>query len=105
MINIKVYTDNQHRICDIMNTNIPDLTEIDVPDWTFGDITDSQIKCYTCTLDPEGNPSIRLLVPPELFDQIGIMDQQRAADQEETSSLMESVVDNDYRLTALELGL
>ncbi len=84
---MKIYTDSQNRICDIGTTTNPALQELEVPDPTFGDITDAQIKCYACTLDAGGNPSIRLLVTPELFDQIGILDRQHAADQEEVTSL------------------
>lgn len=102
---MKIYTDSQHRICDIGTTTNPELRELDVPDRTFGDITDAQIKCYACTLDAGGNPSIRLLVTPELFEQIGTLDRQHMADQEEITALTESVVDNDYRVTAIELGL
>lgn len=102
---MKIYTDSLHRICDIGTTTNPELRELDVPDWTFGDITDAQIKCYSCTLDAKGNPSIRLLVTPELFEQIGILDRQHMTDQEEITALTESVVDNDYRVTAMELGL
>lgn len=102
---MKVYTDSQHRICDIGATTNPELQELVIPDWTFGDITDAQIKCYTCAVDAEGNPSIRLLVPPELFEQIGILDRQRTADQEEVAALTESIVDNDYRVSTMELGL
>lgn len=102
---MKVYTDSQNRICDVGTTTNQDLNEVEVPDWTFGDITDAQIKCYACTLDAGGNPSIRLLVTPELFEQIGILDRQHMADQEEITALTESVVDNDYRVTAMELGL
>lgn len=102
---MKVYTDSQNRICDIGTTTNQDLNEVEVPDWTFGDITDAQIKCYSCTLDAGGNPSIRLLVTPELFEQIGTLDRQHMADQEEITALTESIVDNDYRVTAMELGL
>lgn len=102
---MKVYTDSQNRICDIGTTTNQDLNEIEVPDWTFGDITDAQIKCYACTLDAGGNPAIRLLVTPELFEQIGTLDRQHMADQEEITALTESIVDNDYRVTAMELGL
>lgn len=102
---MKVYTDSQNRICDIGTTTNHVLNEVEVPDWTFGDITDAQIKCYACTLDAGGNPSIRLLVTPELFEQIGTLDRQHMADQEEITALTESIVDNDYRVTAIELGL
>lgn len=102
---MKVYTDSQNRICDIGTATNHDLNEIEVPDWTFGDIANAQIKCYACSLDAGGNPSIRLLVTPELFEQIGILDRQHMADQEEITALTESVVDNDYRVTAMELGL
>lgn len=84
---MKIYTDSQHRIIDIGSTSNPDLMELKVPDWTFGDITDAQIKCYSCILDAGGNPSICLLVSPELFERIGIMDRQHTADQEEVTSL------------------
>ena len=102
---MKVYTDSQNRICDIGTTTNQDPNEVEVPDWTFGDIADAQIKCYSCTLDAGGNPSIRLLVTPELFEQIGTLDRQHMADQEEITALTESIVDNDYRVTAMELGL
>lgn len=84
---MKIYTDKLNRICAIGTSTNSEFTELEVPDWTFGDITDAQIKCYACVLDAGGNPSIRLLVPPELFDQIGVLDRQRAADQEEVTSL------------------
>lgn len=102
---MKLYTDNQHRVVDIGSTTKPGLTELEVPDWTFGDITEAQIKCYSCILDAHGNPMIQLLVPPGVFDQVGVLDRQRAADQEEVTALTESAVDNDYRLSTLELGL
>lgn len=102
---MKVYTDSQNRICDIGTTTNHDLNEVEVPDWTFGDITDAQIKCYACALDAGGNPSIRLRVTPELFEQIGTLDRQHMADQEEITALTESIVDNDYRVTAMGLGL
>lgn len=102
---MKVYTDSQHRICDIGSTLNPALQELDVPAPTFGSITEGQIKCYSCVLDDRGNPTIRLLVPPGVFEQIGEQDKQRAADQEEVATLTESIVDNDYRITAMELGL
>lgn len=84
---MKIYTDSQHRVIDTDSTVNPSLTELEVPDWTFGDITAAQIKCYSCTLDALGNPSIRLLVPPGVFEQLGELDRQRAADQEEVTAL------------------
>lgn len=84
---MKVYTDSQHRICDIGSTSNPELQELEVPDPTFGDITEGQIKCYSCVLDDRGNPTLRLLVPPGVFDQIGEQDKQHTADQEEVTAL------------------
>lgn len=84
---MKVYTDSQHCICDVGSTSNPELIELDVPAPTFGDITKGQIKCYSCVLDAGGNPTIRLLVPPGVFEQIGEQDKQRATDQEEVTSL------------------
>lgn len=102
---MKVYTDSRHRIIDIGSTANPCLTELEVPDWTFGDISDSQIKCYSCIQDKEGNTSIQLLVPVGVLEQIGDLDRQRHTDLEEIATLTELVVDNDYRIATIELGL
>lgn len=75
---MKIFTDNNDRIIDIGSTIKSEFTELEVPDGTFGDITDAQIKCYACVLDAGGNPSIWLLVTPELFDQVGILEQEKA---------------------------
>lgn len=85
---MKIYTDSQNRIIDIGTTTNPELRELDVPDGTFGDITDAQIKCYSCTLDAKGNPSIRLMVTPELFDQIGILEQEKTKEKHDSDMVI-----------------
>ena len=109
---MKIYTDSQHRIVDTDSTMDPDLTELEVPDPTFGDITPGQIKCYSCTLDAHGNPMIRLLAPPGVFDQIGVLDRQHDADQEEVTAMQlalteqyETGLDQDEEITNTQMAL
>lgn len=84
---MKIYTDAQNRIIDVDSTQNLELTELEIPDGHFGDITTGQIKCYSCILDANGFPAICLLVPPGVFDQIGQLDRQHEADQEEVTNL------------------
>lgn len=109
---MKIYTDDRHHICDIGSSSNSELTELEVPDMTFGDITDAQIKCYSCLLDSGGNPSIRLLVTPELFDRIGILDRQHADDQEMVTALQlalteqyEASLARDEEITNTQMAL
>lgn len=109
---MKIYTDIQNRIIDVSTTKDPGLTELEVPDWTFGSITENQIKCYSCILDENGNPCIRLQVSPDLFDKIGELDKQHEADQEEVTVLQmalteqyETGLTQDAEITNTQMAL
>lgn len=103
---MKVYTNSQHRICAVYSTTDLYLTELILPDNIFSpDITEDLIKCYSCQIDDSGNYTIQLLVPPDMAEQINQTGIQRKRDQELMADQLETIVDNDYRLSTLELGL
>lgn len=56
-------------------------------------------------LDDQGNYTIQLLVSPDMAEQINQSGLQRIADQKLMETQLETIVDNDYRLSVLELGL
>jgi len=103
---MRIYTNNQNRICAVHSTTDPTLTELTLPDNVFSpEVTEELIKCYACQVDDQGNYTIQLLVPPDMAEQINQTGLQRIADQKLMESQLETIVDNDYRLSVLELGL
>lgn len=103
---MKIYVNNQNRICAINDSIDVSLTKLELPDNVFSpDITEDLIKCYSCQIDESGNYTIQLLVPPDMAEQINQTGIQRKRDQELMADQLETIVDNDYRLSTLELGL
>lgn len=103
---MKVYINSQHKICAIHYTTDPNLTELTIPDNVFStEFTEELIKCYACQVDDQGNYAVQLLVPPDMAEQINQIGLQRIANQKLMESQLETIVSNDYRLSALELKL
>lgn len=48
---MKIYVNNQNRICAINNTSDTSLVEYEIPDNTFSsEATEDLIKCYSCRI-------------------------------------------------------
>lgn len=103
---MRVYVNSQNRICATDTSFNPDLIKLEIPDNIFAtNITQDLIKCYSCQIDESGNYTIQLLIPPDMAEQINQTGIQRKRDQELMADQLETIVDNDYRLSTLELGL
>lgn len=101
-----VYINDNKRICAVHNTLDRTLTKLEIPDGTFSDeVTEEQIKCYSCQVDNQGNYTLQLLVSPDMAEQINQFGLQRITDRKLMESQLETIVDNDYRLSILELKL
>lgn len=128
----KIYTDNQDRIVAVGSTDRTDVTEYEVDSEMFGNMCEAVIfgykygPVYLCKygedgneiLDPEtnepiyelderGNPVIAGIqfvpfVPDVVLDRIQFINDKS---EEENAALIECIVDNDFRMSMIELGL
>ena len=103
---MKIYVNDQQRICAVHSTTNQDLTELEIPDTTFANgTTNDLITCYSCCIDNHGHYTVQLLIPPDMAEQINQFGLQRIADQNLMESQLETIVETDHRLSILELGL
>lgn len=100
---MKVYVNNQHRICAVHATTDQALTELEIPDTVFTEeTTEELIKCYACWVDKSGNYTIQLLIPPDMAEQINQTGLQHRADQETITELQLALADQYEQNMLLE---
>lgn len=105
-----VFTNEFHEIIDINATTNPDLTPVELSDETFI----GKCKAFICGYkagwegceQPDGSTTQCFTVYP--FKDIVLLEaiqQEYEVEQANNNELLETIVDNDYRLSMLELGI
>lgn len=105
---MKIYINNQHQIkaVRVNDTGDDTLTEIEVEDDFLSGYCDTMKKafCYHKWKDKNGNELLSVY-PYKDFSVMESIQQEHEAQERQAAQLLEAALDNDYRLSMMELGL
>lgn len=105
---MKIYINEQHQIKAIRFNDTGDnaLTEMEVDDGFLQGFCDSVIKafCYHKWKD-ENNNELLSVYPYKDFELLMSIQAEHDTQEAQVEELTQSIIDNDYRLSMMELGL
>lgn len=105
---MKIYINSEHQIKAVKHNDTGDytLTEIEVEDDFLAGYCDTLLKafCYHKWKDENGNEMLSVY-PYKDFSVMESIQQEHEVQERQTAGLLESAIDNDYRLSMIELGL
>lgn len=105
---MKIYINEQHQIKAIRFNDTGDetLTEAEVEDDFLSGFCDTVIKafCYHQWADENGNERLSVY-PYKDLELLMSIQAEHDAQETQTEELLQSTLDNDYRLSVMELGL
>lgn len=105
---MKIYVNSGHQIkaVRVNDTGDSTLTEIIVEDNFLEGFCDSVIKsfCYQVWKDGDGNQQVSTY-PYKDFSVLETIQEEHVLQELQAVELMEATIENDYRLSMMELGL
>lgn len=105
---MKIYINSEHQIkaLRVNDTGDDTLTEIEVEDDFLQGFCDTMIKafCYHKWTDENGSEQLSVY-PYKDFSVMESIQQEHELQELQAAEILETTIDNDYRLSMMELGL